>query len=1334
FAILSIKDGLGNASVSGIVQDSRGFIWLSTQGGLYRYDGSSFTAYENEPFNENSISGDLVQTLFLDPGDVLWLGTYNGLNRFDTATAKIRRFRYSADDAQSLSNDLVISIARDARGALWVGTLNGLNRLDEATGRFKRYFHEEGNPYSIPNNTVRSLFLDSRGMLWVGTTGGGFVSYDYDQDRFDSHAAAAGRPGVPANLSLQAIAEDAAGRLWLGAWGTGLVRYDPVTRNAALFPLPDNRLYTVNTQDPRAVRVGTWGGGLYVLDPETRGILAYKSSKAVGSLPNDVVYSLLEDASGELWIGTNGGGVARLDRTRRSFTAHVADPADPGALPNGKIIATMMDSRGDLWTSVYGNGIHRLDKRTGAWKHYRHSPTDPKSLGDDTCNFIYEDSKGRIWAATNTGLSLLDEDGRGFTTYLGEKGNPNSLSSTIIYSLLEDPRGNLWIGTYTTGLDYWDRSTGAFTHYSFDPKDPTSLSDNLVNALAYDDQGRLWVGTNNGLNRFEEGRFVRYHYDQAKRDGISSNAIQRLFVDSKGVLWITTRGGGVNRYRPETDGFDHFMRKDGLPGNVAYSVLEDRTSDLWFVTQTGIARYDRETGALSRIALYKELANASYNAGSCEGRNGELYFGSVGILARFEPESYEKNLHAPPVYVTAFRAANRQKLEAPVSAAPGGKPIRLANFETSVEFSFAALDFRDPAANSFAYKLEGFDKDWTYSSNRSFASYTNLPGGRYVFRVKAANNDEVWNEEGAALAFVVASSPFLSPPVLALYLLAILFSGYGIAKIRSNRILAGKVRELTETQSALKAASEASRRLALEAEQANRAKSDFVAMISHEIRSPLGGVVSMAELLGRTSLDDKQAECVTTIRRSGETLLAIVNEVLDFSKIEAGRIEIESIPFDPLELVERIRSSFAYSASAKGLTLSASVDPAVPGRLLGDPLRLGQVLSNLVGNAVKFTEKGGVDVTVRADEATEDGRVRLRFAVADTGIGIKADKLSGLFKPFSQEDQSTTRIYGGTGLGLSISKRFVDLMGGTISVESEPGSGSRFSFVLPFRAAAAEETNLVERLAAEPPVGDGLEVLVVDDDPVNRRVALRFLEELGATAAEAESGHAAITEMSRRHFDLVLMDCSMPGMDGFETARRIRDGSGGAKDRTIPIVAMTARALPEDRERCAAAGMNSYVSKPMSLAALRDALVAARGESPAPAAEAAKRRDALPFDAAMFSEHYANDPDLAREILGIFLGQSRPLYEEARDGAEKGDFFLLSARMHRLKGGAGILGAFRLVALTDELMDVAKANPPPSAAAVGQLLDDFERELSRLEDAIRAYLGGDAKVASADQA
>ncbi|HUX39017.1 MAG TPA: two-component regulator propeller domain-containing protein [Rectinemataceae bacterium] len=1348
FTVLGSKDGLSNTSVSGIAQDSKGFIWMGTQGGLVRYDGSTFKTWQNQPFNPNSLSTDLVQTLYIDKDDTIWAGTYYGLDRFDPATGSFKIFKTEAGRPDSLSANLVIAIERDAEGSLWVGTANGLDRLDEKTGSFVRYFNQPGNPRSIPHNTIRAIHSDRSGRLWIGTAGGGFALYNPASDDFTVLAGSpektapppGGTKGPPPSLAMQAIAEDTDGILWLGEWGTGLVRYDPTTGDTRTYRLPDERVYVVNTADPALVRVGTWGGGLFILDKTSGSITAYRHSKAFGTLPHDVVYSMLQDASGELWIGTNGGGVARLDRDSEAYTTWTADPDNPNALPNGKILSILIDSKKSLWVSVYSGGIQRLDPSTGTWKHFRHNSADPSGLADDTCPYLYEDREANLWVATNSGLCLFDRAHQRFEK-IPHFGGIDSPDADIVYSILEDRKtsGVYWIGTYTKGLYRWDRRDGTWTRWSHDPKDQDSLSDNLVNTLAWDRHGRLWIGTNNGLDRFEDGKFVKYYYDPANRKGLSSSAILSILVDSRGAMWLSTRSGGLDRLETDEGTFSHYTREDGLPNNNVYCVIEDFSGDLWILTQTGIARRDKSTGTIKVVTLGKSLDGATYNQGAAVGPDGRLYFGSVGLVTAFDPARYATNTHVPPVFVTDFIAANQPKIVQPES---GGPALHLASWENSVEFRFSALDFRDPTQNSFAWKLEGFDKNWTISSTRHFASYTNLDGGSYVFRVKASNNDGLWNDRGAAIRFTVENPVWKSPAALLLYLLLIALLGYGFATLRSNRLLAAKVRELTETRGQLQKASADAQRLADEAGAATKAKSDFIAMISHEIRNSLNGIIGVAELLSKGGLDRRQAEEIAVIRQSGNILLSLVNDVLDLSKVETDRIDLENLPWRPRELAERLRALHEKDAGERNIELSIEVSPSIPEIVGGDPTRIQQVLENLLSNAMKFTERGSVRLFIDRDNGGAEGGERLRLIVTDSGTGIGPEKLATIFEPYRQADASINRRYGGTGLGLSIVKRLAILMGGDISVSSRPGEGSTFSAVIPLLPApdlSAVTETLREGAAA------GMRILIVDDDPVNRRVAASLIEWLGGNSLGLESGESALEAFAEGAWDLVLLDEMMPTMDGFETAGLMRKEERLRGTARVPIFSMTARLEGDVKARCEEAGMDGILAKPITLESLgavlkrkRDAAaetpgVLAGGRGPAEKTKVdASRRPNAPdglgeapyFNANFFEERYEGDSEFGIEILELWLSNSATLFPKALEAAREGDGKLLRSLVHRLGGSTSIITDGPVIA---ELRRIEKESLTDNGAAIGReelaaSLEMLSPRFSAMVAAIRVYL------------
>ncbi len=775
---------------------------------MSRYDGYSFKVYENEPFNRNSLSHNLIQTMYLDTGapdaaEILWLGTYGGLNRFDMATEEFRTYRNKADDISSLSNDVVVSIFRDSKKRLWIGTLQGLNLFSEESGTFTRYIHDPLDPASLPGNSVRAILEDRDGNLWIATSPGGLARLREDGG-FEVLRHNPERKESLLSDNVMALALDYEGRMWVGTWGGGLSLFHPETRSFDHYPTGDERVYVINTQEPGLILAGTWGGGLFEFDMKTKGFSEYKQDDTDGSLSHNIVYSMLIDSAGELWVGTNGGGVNHMNRIRKSYTVYAHNPKYPLYLPSGKVTAVIEDHMGRLWIGSYNGGVSRYDEETGNMVRYMNDPKNPRSLSGNVVTAMYEDSLKNLWVMTTGGLSRYIPSIDAFENFYADEGKPESLSDSIVYCMLEDERTNLWIGTYTAGLEYYDRAAGRFRHFRSDPLDPETLSDNLIYALSYDAKGRLWVGTNNGLNRYENGKFTRYFHDPDNLFSVPANTVRILFLDSQSVLWVGTSGGGLARYDEASDSFIHFTKKEGMPSNSVVGILEDGQGNLWVSTQHGLTVYDKKTGQFRTLTVQNDLREKEFHTGRFKGRNGELYFGGMSALYRFNPQAIEHNTHIPPIHITSVRILNQErKFDRQIYLMDS---IRISYSENYISFTFAALDYRDPDKNQYAYKLEGFDSDWVYCGARHTASYTNLPGGTYTFRVKGSNNDGLWNETGTSLAVRVSRPPWLTAYAFAFYVLVLVVSVYALATRRSKIELAHKVSELLEVKEALEKA------------------------------------------------------------------------------------------------------------------------------------------------------------------------------------------------------------------------------------------------------------------------------------------------------------------------------------------------------------------------------------------------------------------------------------------------------------------------------------------------------------------------------------------------
>lgn len=1176
FSRLSREDGLSNSSVSSIVQDSRGFLWFGTKNGLNRYDGYDFIVYSNDPFNENSLSHNLIQTIFRDSDDIVWIGTYRGLNRFDTRTKSFTRYTHDPGDPTSLSNDIVTAICRDAGGRLWVGTLDGLNVLDEPSGKFKRYRDAEDGLGALPNDTVRSLLRTKDGNLWVGTYGG-LLRYEAASDSFSVFRSAKTEneaERLPSD-NVMVMAEDAEGGLWAGCWGGGLVRIDADRKRTSVWTFPDNRLYSLVVGYGDVVYAGTWGGGLVELSPDKGSFVVHRADgRRPYALSNDVVYSLFKDESGLLWVGTNGGGVHRLDRARDRFDLFVNDPLVPGSLSKGAVLAVLEDSRGRLWVGNYNGGLNRLDPGSSSFVHYRHDPKDRRSLANDIVNGLMEDDGGAVWAATNEGLCRYDEKADSFDRFDGP--------DPTYYALAKDSAGRHWYGYFRKGAERWDPKTGERLRFEYDPNDRNSLSDNLVYFVKEDSLGQVWLGTNGGLNRYvpEIGGFIRYKHEVSDRFSLPSDTLRCMLEDSKGRLWFGTAPGGLSRFDRETGKFTHFTKRDGLPDDSVVSILEDAYGRLWLGTNYGLCVFTPETRDVNVLDVRDGLQGPEFSIGHFKNERGELFFGGVDGLNRIRDAALRRNTHVPPVKLTSFKVFDKE-------LSFGGEiadmtEVRLSRKESFISIEFSALDYTDPKSNRYAYMLEGFDKGWISAGSRRYASYTNLPGGNYVFRVKASNNNGVWNEDGVRLRIFVTPGFWVTPAAFVLYAAATLFIIAGIVGWASReQRLRLSVAELAERRRIGAELREAKER----AEAADKAKSEFLANLSHEIRTPMNAVLGYASILSEKMVDDPRRALVQVIDRSGRSLLALLNDALDLSRMDAGKVTRRRVPLRIWTLVSDLTEMFRLRIDEKGLSLRAFVDPAIPQVILCDESKLRQILVNLIGNAIKFTERGEVRVSLCA----EGDPPALVIRVEDTGIGLNEEAMKRVFEPFYQDEQIGER-YGGTGLGLTIVKRLAEELGGGASVESTLGQGSRFTVVVPGLCAPNSDAAAGGSISDAQPDDrrlDGLDLLIVEDDPVNRDILSRFLESRGASVRIAGDGDEGLRGIELRRPDAVLADLRMPRLDGFDFLRRLRADPATEK---LPVLIVTADVRAETRSRLSEIEHTMVVPKPVDRAQLFDCL------------------------------------------------------------------------------------------------------------------------------------------------
>ncbi len=1294
FHTLDVRTGLPEARVVTLLEDNNGYLWMGTQNGLVRYDGYKFKPYPM--FTGNGKAGTFhIKILMQDRKGKIWAYTSEqGIFYYDPSTDKFVQVHFDQKNKEAISNceygaciedvkpDIQwiltenlstrkvsllrfntlnnsfvnystsdsgnhqinmgpLPLVKDAKGKIWRAGFNTLSYFDEATQQFKRWFTLSPN---LNNSIIVMIVADPSDpdIIWMNTYQDSSIT-NFNKDllgktilRFNTKTKALQQffPDDKTPSSLPAngvfILNDSLKRTWFSTV-QGLSLYNAAKNSFTNYVVPTPKdcicPVTICSDKDGNLWVGS-SAGLYYLNIKTGKYDKIENNTYEGSLPvlNFGIDKLFYDKSGTFWVNMPWSGIAYLDKQKTLFEA--LPVRQNGSLITEKNIANPLFLKGQQGDSIcFFNDTANLYAWNNLTNQYNRIDLKNAAVYKNISDVVTA-KDGSIWIGTIfNGLFNYDQKTKAVKHWEYNSKDTHSIISNNISKLAAGNDGTIWIGSWGDGLYSYSPVTHQFTNYPFIINDYThiiskdTLDDDQVTSLMIDIEGIIWIGTNNGALNSYNSKTKKFRSYLTKDPDFS--CITAILEDSKKRLWAGSYLSGLYLINKETGVLKRYSEANGLLQNDIEALAEDADGNIWCSTLRGYSRLNPTTNTFDNFPITSTIIGSDGLDHFYKDASGTLRQTYKEGMISFNPAALKPNTIPPSVVIEAIHYKVAATDKDTVLYTQANQQITLHYNENKIEFQFVALHYVNASQNKYAYQLIGYDKDWTNAGTDRTATYTNLSPGQYTFYVKAANSDGVWNETGTSITITILPPWWNTWWAYSLYVLLIGGSIWWYVRQHSkalrkeNLILENKIEQRTADLRKQKEIAEKER---MRAEQSEQFKQQFLANMSHEIRTPMNAVMGMTRLLIEKNPRNDQFQYLDGINKSSDNLLHIINDVLDLSKIEAGKMELEKIDFSLRDLVEQVKQTLRFKANEKGLELFTDIDSNIPDVLIGDPTRLNQVLINLTGNSIKFTEKGSVNITIKKPEnenivhskllqlqvgggETNHSPIKkpglennLVFSIIDTGIGIPPDKLQDVFENFSQANTSDTRNYGGTGLGLSISKQLVELMGGKIAIESVEGAGTTFSFEINLPPGSNERLDEQKGLQQiDGSILNGLKILIVDDNEYNRIVVhdtLKLIAEVDIV--EAANGKEAIEAAAQHNFDAILMDVQMPLMNGYEATQYIREKLDVPKNGT-PIIALTASVIRTDLDKCRAAGMTDYVPKPFATDQLIAALAKATG-------------------------------------------------------------------------------------------------------------------------------------------
>lgn len=1214
FKHLNLARGLSNSTVEVLFQDSRGFIWIGTRDGLNRYDGSEVVVFKNDVNDPNSISDNYITSIIEDHQHNLWIGTTNGLNCFDPKRVTFKRYKHIGQG--SLSHNYITSIAERTNGKLWIGTFGGgINVLDPSTEKCT-YIISKAN--SLKSNFINRVFVDADNRVFVGTEVG--VQKLENENLFWFSDLEIHKIVGKNAVSIKVINQDRSGNLVLGTNEDGLLLYNDELNSFRLFQhsetapqtLGSNLVRSIGIAKNGSVWVGCINGGLNLLDPISGKFYTYQNDpNDPESLSQRTVSAILADDQSNLWVGTHRGGVNVFMPNEGKFVHHKqengannsirkaigSDGASnlQSSLSYNDVKSFCEDENGNIWIGTDGGGLNLYNRKSGNYTHFKYNPTNKATLGSNEVLDIFEDKKGNLWLST-WGGGLNKYNGNGTFTRFKTSDNPESISSNYVQKTFEDSKGNLWVGTYFGGLNLYDSQKKTFKRFVTGSGGSRIFGKNIV-SIAEDRQGAIWVGTDDGgLNRIDsKTQFIRHYFNKEEK----TPDLRVLFIDSKGRLWLGQKG--LFRYDKTQDRFSLFPKDEALTNEFIKGIVEDEMGNLWISTSTGIRELNPESETVHTYHFLDDPKGQEFEANAAlRTKDGEIYFGGINGYHTFYPKNMTAEIFEPKLYFTDFQLLNKKikpsDEDSPLPVAISFlEELDLSYRQSTFTLGFASLNFSSFENRSFKYKLEDWDQDWVTAGPENKANYTNVEPGTYTFRLMTANNAGTWSPQTKALKITI------HPPFYATWwfrILVLLLVSYGVFRLYIFR----KDQAIQKLQEASK-------------EEMHQMQLQFFTNISHEFRTPLSLILGPLEKLQQIDSNPSSKNYYKIIHRNATRLMSLINELMDFRKAESGMLKLNVMEGSIFAFLSELTEEFEEIAREKKIKFEF-LSNTYQKEVWFDRQILEKIVINLLSNAFKYTKENG-KITLEILDSLENYRPVFAHSleinneyqarnytyikVTDNGVGISSESIPLLFERYYRKSDA----HLGSGIGLAFVKTLTLKHKGKINVYSERNQGTEIIISIPTAKKDYTEGELwvknnamtVSLDSIEPNYENHLQknhlaslskersesskpvILIVED---NLELSGFLKDNLAQTyqIMVAKDGQEGL-ELAKSTFpNLIISDIMMPVMNGIELCKRIKNDP---ETNHIPFIILTAKGGMHSKLEGVESGADYYFEKPLSV-------------------------------------------------------------------------------------------------------------------------------------------------------